>query len=99
MTNHEHHIASYGPTTGNSTLTAHIQKSHPKAWAQLSGLDGKDGTAADSVLQSTLDGFVVNTLAGEAKPVYSRERLALACLRFIAACDLVSCFACVYYIS
>jgi hypothetical protein len=80
-----HRIAQYGQNTGNNALVNHL-KHHPRSWKQYEDiLLGPEGELGKQ-FQSTLDGHVQK---GAAKVPFSPERLTLAILKLIAACDLV----------
>ncbi|TDL18959.1 hypothetical protein BD410DRAFT_842379 [Rickenella mellea] len=77
---------SYGQTTGNSTLLAHLKDKHPKSYEKCQDMaQGGDGRLGKK-FQQTLDKHLRDR---DPEQQYSSSGLALACLKLIAACDLV----------
>lgn len=87
--NSKHHVKAYGLTTGTSSLVSHLQRDHAKAYQKYLDLKsaGTNSSTIGDIFQSTLDPHLQPVAD---RPSYSPQRLALACLKLISACDLVS---------
>lgn len=85
-------VTSYGATTGNSTLWNHLKRQHPKKYAKLLEIESADDprSSLNQLFQSTINNHL-RPAANQQK--YTAGRLALACLKLIAACDLVCKFS------
>lgn len=80
-------ITSYGQSSGNSTLLKHLQDRHPRSYDKCIDMQ-KGGTGTPSGNDQTNMNGHVHEVEGDS--THSKRNFALACLRLISACDLVS---------